>query len=298
VIPAGAVLIEQQNRLARRTDPGPQARGLDLHQRDETVDLRLVGHEPGQDATEAERVFAELGTHPVLARSRRIALVEHEIDDFENRRQTGVEVSSIGQLEGHARLGESPLGADDPLRDGRRRDQKRSRDLLRCQTAQEPQRERDPRLGRENRMAADEDESQEVVVDRLPDRQIRSRRLLSRLELAGQLLVLALEAHGPTDEVDRPVPRGGHEPGARVVRDARLRPLLERGDERVLRELLREADIAHDSRETGDQPRRLDPPNRVDRAVGGCCRHTSRAIASAAGRPARAGAPPALGARV
>ena len=55
--------------------------------------------------------------------------------------------------------------------------------------------------------------------------------------------------------VDRAVLRGGHEPGARVVRDARLRPLLERGDERVLRELLGEADVAHDPREAGDEPR-------------------------------------------
>ena len=48
--------------------------------------------------------------------------------------------------------------------------------------------------------------------------------------------------------------RRGHEPGARVVRDARLRPLLERGDERVLREILGQADVAHDAREAGDEP--------------------------------------------
>ena len=62
--------------------------------------------------------------------------------------------------------------------------------------------------------------------------------------------------------------RGGHEPGARVVRDARLRPLLERGDQRVLRELFGQADVAHDPRQAGDEPGRLDPPDRVDRAMG------------------------------
>ena len=88
-----------------------------------------------------------------------------------------------------------------------------------------------------------------------------------QLELARELLVLALERRAAAQQVDRAVLRRGHEPGARVVRDARLGPLLERGDERVLRQLLGEADVAHDPREAGDQPGGLDPPDRVDRAV-------------------------------
>jgi hypothetical protein len=39
----------------------------------------------------------------------------------------------------------------------------------------------------------------------------------------------------------------GHQPGARVVRDARLRPLLQRRDERLLREVLGEGDVTHDT---------------------------------------------------
>ena len=57
VIPAGAVLIEEQDRIARGTGAGPQARRLDLHQGDEPVDLRLLGHERGQDPAEAEFTF-------------------------------------------------------------------------------------------------------------------------------------------------------------------------------------------------------------------------------------------------
>ena len=41
-----------------------------------------------------------------------------------------------------------------------------------------------------------------------------------------------------------------------LSRNARLRPLLERGDERVLREVLGQADVAHDPREAGDEPAR------------------------------------------
>jgi hypothetical protein len=62
---------------------------------------------------------------------------------------------------------------------------------------------------------------------------------------------------------------GGHEPGARVIRDARLRPLLEGGEERILGELLRQPDVTHDPCKTGHEPGRLDPPHGLDRAVRG-----------------------------
>jgi hypothetical protein len=62
--------------------------------------------------------------------------------------------------------------------------------------------------------------------------------------------------------------RGAHEPRARLVGDARVGPLLESRDERILRELLREADIANDPGETGDQPGGLDPPDSVDGTMG------------------------------
>ena len=59
LIPARAVLIEQQDRLARRADARAEPRRLDLHQRDEAVDLGLVGRELGEDAAEAQRVLAQ-----------------------------------------------------------------------------------------------------------------------------------------------------------------------------------------------------------------------------------------------
>ena len=43
---------------------------------------------------------------------------------------------------------------------------------------------------------------------------------LSQLEVVAELLPLALEYLAPAQAVDRPVLRRGHEPGARVVRDA------------------------------------------------------------------------------
>src|SRR5439155_17122630 len=91
-----------------------------------------------------------------------------------------------------------------------------------------------------------------------------------------KLLVLAFEQLVAAEEVDRTVLRGGHQPGTGIARDAGLRPLLERGDERIVREVLGEPDVAYDPREAGDDPRRFDPPDRVDRAMGVGSRHDSR----------------------
>jgi hypothetical protein len=44
-------------------------------------------------------------------------------------------------------------------------------------------------------------------------------------------------------------------------------PLLECGDESILRQILGQADIAHDPREAGDEPGRLDPPDHIDRVM-------------------------------
>ena len=54
----------------------------------------------------------------------------------------------------------------------------------------------------------------------------------------------------PTHQVDGPVLGGGHEPGARIVRDARLRPPLQGHHQRVLGQLFGDAHV----------PRRSGPP--------------------------------------
>src|SRR6266481_3536887 len=214
------------------------------------MDLRLVRSELRQDTPETKRILAEGRAHPVLAGGGRVAFVEDEADDLQHGRQTGGKIRSARDLEGNARLAEGSLGPNDALGDRGLWDQKGARDLIRSQAAEQAQSERNARLGRENRMAGYEHEAQEVVADVIVERglEIRHGHLLLGLELATKLLVLALKPFVAAPEVDRTVLRRGHEPGARVVRDARFRPLLERGDESVLRKFLGKTDIAYDPR--------------------------------------------------
>jgi hypothetical protein len=239
------------------------------------VDLRLLRRQPRQDAAEAQRLLAQRRPHPVVAGGRRVAFVEDEVDDLEHRGQTGGELGSTRHFEGRARLGERPSGAHDALGHRRLRNEERPRDLLDRQAAEQTQRERNPAFGGKHGMTGREHQAQQIVADPVVEGGvgIRRRQLLPQLELASEFLMLEVEQLVPAQPVDRPILRGGHEPGRRIVRDARVRPALERDDERVLRQLLGQADVAQHPREAGNEPRRLDPPDRVDRAMGVGSRH-------------------------
>ncbi len=99
-------------------------------------------------------------------------------------------------------------------------------------------------------MAGCEDEAEEIVPDLLVDRHVQA--ILSPLDIASDLFVLALERFAAPDQVDRAVLGSPHEPGARPLRHACGGPLLERGDQGVLRELLGRPDVADDTSQPGD----------------------------------------------
>jgi hypothetical protein len=61
---------------------------------------------------------------------------------------------------------------------------------------------------------------------------------------------------------------GRHQPGAGFFRDARLGPLFEGSQQRVLRQFLGQRHVAQDPRQAGDQPRLFDSPDGEDRAMG------------------------------
>src|SRR5205807_9785486 len=78
--------------------------------------------------------------------------------------------------------------------------------------------------------------------------------------------------------VDGAMFRGGHEPGTGILGNARLWPLLKRGNEGVLGQFLGDADVAYDARESGDHARRLDPPHRLDGTMCISSRHCYRSL--------------------
>jgi len=118
-------------------------------------------------------------------------------------------------------------------------------------------------------MAGCEDQTQQIVAHVSVGRvvEIRHRQLLLDLQLTPQLFLLALQALPAPQAVNRPVLRDGHEPGAGVVWHAGLGPPLQRGDERVLRQLLGQSDIAHHPRQSRDEAGGLDPPDRLNGAL-------------------------------
>ena len=99
-VPCAPVLVQAAARAARRTDARPQPRRLELHQRDQPVHLRLVGHERSEHASEAQRLGAELGSHPVLPVGGRIALVEDEVDHLEHGAEPAARSSPAGTSKG------------------------------------------------------------------------------------------------------------------------------------------------------------------------------------------------------
>ncbi len=138
-------------------------------------------------------------------------------------------------------------------------------------------------------MASGEHQPQEVVADVVVEGRVEgfNLKLATALEVAGtdlsghdslgtdlvpnaltaELFVLALEPLVSAEMIDRAMLGRGHEPSARIVGDTRLRPLLERGYQSVLCQILGQADSADDPRQPGNKPRRLNPPDRVNRAM-------------------------------
>ncbi len=73
-------------------------------------------------------------------------------------------------------------------------------------------------------MTRSEYETQEVVADAIVDCGVKvgHGHILMALDLAGELFVLARDQLVAAQQVNRTILRGGHQPGARVVRDSRL----------------------------------------------------------------------------
>jgi hypothetical protein len=94
------------------------------------------------------------------------------------------------------------------------------------------------------------------------------------LYLAAQLFVLPLDPMVAAQVVDRPVFRGDHQPGARVLRYTRFRPLRKGRNEGVLSQFLGDTHVAHDPGDTRYDSGGFHPPDCVYRPVDIGSRHS------------------------
>ena len=141
------------------------ARGLQIHERNQPVDLGLPRLQGGDQAPQPHGLTTQLRPDPRIAGGRGIPLVEDEEDDLEDGGESLAHVGPGRELEGHPFCLESALGSHDPLRHCRLRHQERPSDLRGVQPAETPQGQRDTRVHRQRRMAGGEDEPEQVVAD-------------------------------------------------------------------------------------------------------------------------------------
>jgi hypothetical protein len=130
-------------------------------------------------------------------------------------------------------------------------------------------------------VAGNKNEPQEIVAHVVVQSfvNIGNDGALAGIQIAAHIGVLAIEHPVAAEVIDGPMLGGSHEPGARIVRDTRLWPLFEGGNQSVLREFFGHPDITHDTREAGDEARGFDPPDGVNCTVSVGSRH-SLSIAS------------------
>ena len=110
-----------------------------------------------------------------------------------------------------------------------------------------------------------------------------STRLVQRPR---DLLVLALAHLVAPEGVDGAPFGDGHQPGARIGRNAGPRPFGQGDDQRVLRQLLGKVDIPHQAGQARDEPGPFNAKGRFDRLVRLACGHTAFS-AKAAGETSR-----------
>ena len=123
----------------------------------------------------------------------------------------------------HRRLGQRLLGARDPLADRRLGDQEPARDFGGGQPADQAQGQRRPRLRRQRRVAAQEDQPQDVVLD-VVDLGVEIGHAAPPLRRSlAELLGLAAQRLRTAELVDGPTLGRRHQPGARAARDRRRR---------------------------------------------------------------------------
>ena len=242
---------------------------MQQHQRQEPKGLRLR-KELDEQPTQTDRLGGEIVPRQRGARRCGVALVEHEIDDAQHGVEPLRQLGPRRNLIGNARVADLGLRAHDALRQCRRRREKRLGNLLRRQTADLAQRERDLRIGGQRRMATREDQAKAVVFDGLivcPGRGIDD----GDVGFVADVLE-GIEASAPAQAVDGLEAAGRHQPRTRIGGDAVARPLLERRPERIVQRLFGQIEITEQPDQRREHATGVGEIDGVHRLVHWTCR--------------------------
>ena len=264
-VPPAAVLVLQRHHVAGGVEPGGPARVVHQHQRQQPGNLGLGRHQPAQHPAQPDRLRRQPLPDQVRAGRGRVALVEQQVEHAEHARQAVRQQVRGRHPVGDPGAGDLLLGPDQPLGHGRLAGQERPGDLRCGQAGQRAQRQRDPGLERQRRVAAGEHQPQPVVRNPAVVGLHLERRTRIRLNRQrGDLAELGRPDRPAAQHVDGPVAGRRGQPGPRPPRNAVTRPALQGRGERVLGALLGQVPVAGDPDERGHHPAPLFPERGVD----------------------------------
>ena len=164
VIPEPAILVLQQHDGAIGIEPRRRPRMLEQKQGRQPHDFRLRLEQPKQQPGEPDRLFAQGRAGRGLAAAGRIAFVEDEVDHRHDGGEPFRPLLRPRRFERHIGLGDAGFRPRDALLHGALAHQERPRDLLDRQAGNDAQRQRYLLGRRQIGMAADEEETQDVVA--------------------------------------------------------------------------------------------------------------------------------------
>ena len=238
-IPGAAVLLVERDQLTRRRDPRRPAGLGQQHQRHQAGHLTVRRQQCLQQPGQPNRLEGEVAAYGLLPGIRsEVTLVEDQEEDRQDAGDAGREVLGGGDPVRDPRRLDLALRAGDPLTHSGLLHQEGAGDLGYGQPADHAQRQRDPGLHRQGRVAAGEDQPEPVVVDRAE----RLRRGVVVQHLS--LLLLVVTTGLAAQPVDGAPVSGSCDPGAGIWGYAVAGPALDSDRERLRRHLLGDVQVA------------------------------------------------------
>ena len=274
-VPPRAVLVGQQHRAPVGVHARGAPRVLEQHQGQQPERGGVVGLEADEQPREPERLGHQPGSGEVGARGGGVPLVEEQVDGGQHA------LPAVGQLVvrrhgvGDAREADLLARAHQPLGDGVGGAEQRAGDLGLGEAAERAQRQRDAAGDRQARVAAGEEQPQEVVLQHARLHVLGPSRSHRGVVGHGALLSCAAAAR-LAQQVDRPPARGEADPRDGTGRYAVARPRLQCPDHRVLDGVLGQGEVAHLACERRQDVAARLPHQRRERGVR--CRSVGRGV--------------------